>query len=214
MQRLGHADRAGVRAWGEPPLALPAVGAGIQVDDVILDQHAQDFFQVEGQPGRTLDDLRPQRLGQVLDRQQGLQQLRGLVGGQRLQADKQVALRQPLAGSLVDGLHRAAFKRPRNGIHQQRSRAGAVEQEADQVERSVIGPVQVFQDQQQRPLPRFRQQQIAHCQEDLLAQLPGVQVAQALARGQVRWLKRKHVLQVGQFLRAGVRAECGAGRFD
>ena len=188
---LQHAGE-GLRHMGDPQLVgVQRPAARLHGDGPFIDQHLHQLFHVERVAfGRAGDEF-TQRLGNL---GQLVQQLVGQKVAhrvsQRLQVDAQRAgAARPVAAALVQ-------RRAREPHHQQRHIEVHVAQVLQEVERAVVGPVQVFKQHQQRlaTAPRDLAHHLLGCVEGAAAQLPAV----ALDAGDVRALCKVEPDQVAE----------------
>ena len=92
LQRIWHAERGDVGAFGQLPATILAV------QEASVNQHAQDLFQIEGHTRGALDDLFAQHGRQLGHGQQACQHLETLLMGQALQRDDREAVGEVFLG--------------------------------------------------------------------------------------------------------------------
>ncbi len=147
--RLQHAgERRRYRVGLQPrSVELPAVGAGAQ--RALVDQHLHQLFHVERIAFGARDQ---QRLQLVRHARQPLQQfgreLHARLGVERLQLDAPARPGLTPAGPAFEEC------RPGEPDHEHRQPVRLARDEVEQVERSVVGPVQVVEREQQRRAAR------------------------------------------------------------
>ena len=143
---LQHAGQGGRHRRGHEARRMqrPVLCAGL--DRALVDQHLDQLFHVERVAFRAADDQLAQRgrhFGQLL--QQLVGELLAVALVERHQVDAQV--RRAAGDALGTALEQ---RRARQAQHQQRHIAVDVGQVGQELERSVVGPVQVVELQQQR----------------------------------------------------------------
>jgi len=190
-QRAG--DRDPLQRRADLPAAVDAP-EGAEVD-----QRPDDLLHEERVPLRLLQDEAAHRGVEIAGLQEVAQELPAVLGGERVQRELRGAVgvvaqhrvAQPGGGGLPVRTADAAEEHG-DGAHQR-------QEMRQQLAAGVIDPVQVLEDQHQRPLPRQRLEEEAHAAVDLAAHRLAIQVPHPLPPG-LRHLQAQQGAQVGDHL--------------
>ena len=134
----------GLRHLERPDRARDRVPVSLRLEQAPVEQHAHRLDRVQGNALRTLEDLAHELVGQP--RHEPAHQLAHRPVGERVERERRrVSAGAPPPRPPLRDL------RPGQSEHEDRMRPRPVEEVLDEVEEARIGPLQIFEDERDRP---------------------------------------------------------------